>query len=178
MKADLAVAMGGRVAEEMIFGSDMVTSGASSDIKMATTLARAMVTQYGMSKNLGPLSYGENQEEVFLGHSISRTQNHSDDTQRKVDQEVRDLVEEGLATARKILKKEIDNLHAIAQALLEYETLSGEEIINLLKGKKPHRESPDDSKPESGSAVPVAGGKSKAKSKSRKPGGMKPQTEF
>ena len=182
MKADLAVAMGGRVAEEMIFGADMVTSGASSDIKMATSLARAMVTQYGMSKNLGPLSYGENQEEVFLGHSVSRTQNHSDETQLKVDHEVRDLVEEGLATARKILKKETDNLHKIAKALLEYETLTGDEIAALLKGKKPHRDAPDDEKPDAGSAVPAAGGKAKPKSKtksgSRKSGGMKPQTEF
>src|SRR5690606_2504543 len=92
LKADIAVAMGGRVAEELVFGYDKVTSGASMDIKMATQLARAMVTQYGMSDKLGPLAYGDNEEEVFLGHSVTRTQNLSDETQKLVDSEIHKVV--------------------------------------------------------------------------------------
>lgn len=143
MKADLAVAMGGRIAEELIFGHNKVTSGASSDIQMATSMAKAMVTRYGMSDAMGPLSYGENEQEIFLGHSVARQQNMSEDTQRKIDGEVRVLVEEGYATAKKICQEKMNDLHVIAKGLLEYETLSGEEIIGLLKGKSPHR--PDDS---------------------------------
>ncbi len=156
MKADIVVAMGGRVAEEIIFGKEMVTSGASSDIKMATAMAKAMVTQYGMSEKLGPLAYGDNQEEVFLGHSVARTQNVSDETQKLIDGEVHDFVESGYKVASELLNKHIDDLHIIAKGLLEYETLTGDEIKGLLKGEKPHRESPDD-KSDAGSAVPSAG---------------------
>ena len=142
MKADLAVAMGGRIAEEIIFGHEKVTSGASSDIQMATNMAKAMVTQYGMSDEMGPLAYGENEQEVFLGHSVARQQNMSEDTQRRIDAEVRKLVEEGYEMARKICQDKIADLHVIAKGLLEYETLSGDEIIGMLKGEPPHR--PDD----------------------------------
>ena len=158
LKADIAVAMGGRVAEEMTFGADKVTSGASSDIKMATNMARAMVTRFGMSDKLGPLAYGDNEEEVFLGHSIARTQNLSDDTQKLVDAEIYALVEEGLSTARTVLSDHENDLKLIAEGLLEYETLSGDEIIGFMKGEKPVRDSSDDgTKPDSGSAVPVTG---------------------
>ncbi len=179
-KADLAVAMGGRVAEEMIFGHENVTSGASSDIKMATSMARAMVTQYGMSDKLGPLAYGDNEEEVFLGHSVSRTQNLSDETQKVVDEEIHRIVDEGYATATKICKKYIKQLHTISKGLLEYETLSGEEIKNLLKGKPPIRDFDDDSggaKPAE-SAVPSTGKTKKARPKKGdepNTGGMEPQ---
>ncbi len=105
LKADICVAMGGRVAEEIVFGYDKVTSGASMDIKMATQLARAMVTQFGMSDKLGPLAYGDNEEEVFLGHSIARQQNLSDDTQKLVDQEIHGMVDEGYASARRIVEE-------------------------------------------------------------------------
>jgi cell division protease FtsH len=142
MKADLAVAMGGRIAEEIIFGHEKVTSGASSDIQMATNMAKAMVTQYGMSDEMGPLAYGENEQEVFLGHSVARQQNMSEDTQRRIDAEVRKLVEEGYEMAHMICQDKIADLHVIAKGLLEYETLSGDEIIGLLKGEPPHR--PDD----------------------------------
>src|ERR1700758_4413403 len=125
LKADITVAMGGRVAEEIVFGYDKVTSGASSDIKMATLLARAMVTQYGMSDKLGPLAYGDNEEEVFLGHSIARQQNLSDETQTIVDEEIHRIVDEAFEEARKIISDHIADLHAIARGLLEYETLSG-----------------------------------------------------
>ncbi|GAB4234983.1 MAG: ATP-dependent zinc metalloprotease FtsH [Methyloligellaceae bacterium] len=178
--ADLAVAMGGRVAEELIFGHDKVTSGASSDIKMATSMARAMVTQYGMSDKLGPLAYGDNEEEVFLGHSVSRTQNLSDETQKLVDEEIHRIVDEGYKTATKILKKHIDQLHIIAKGLLEYETLTGEEIKNLLAGKPPIRDV--DIEPSStgggASAVPSAGKAKPRKGKGKDEpdtGGMEPQ---
>jgi cell division protease FtsH len=130
----LAILMGGRVAEEEIFGHAKVTSGASSDISMATKMARAMVTQYGMSDALGPLAYGENEEEVFLGHSVARTQNMSQATVELIDKEIHRFVDDGLSYARKIIRENIDDLHNVAQALLEYETLSGDEIKSLLEG--------------------------------------------
>ncbi|WP_088347870.1 MULTISPECIES: ATP-dependent zinc metalloprotease FtsH [Rhodomicrobium] len=159
LKADICVAMGGRVAEEMVFGYEKVTSGASMDIKMATTLARAMVTQFGMSDKLGPLAYGDNEEEVFLGHSVTRTQNLSDDTQKLVDQEIHSIVDTGYANARRIIEENIDELHTLAKGLLEYETLSGVEIIDLLKGKPPQREftAKDDKGGRPSSAVPASG---------------------
>ena len=176
LKADLAVAMGGRVAEELIFGYDKVTSGASQDIKMATGIARAMVTQFGMSDKLGPLAYAENEEEVFLGHSVSRTQNLSDETQKIVDEEIHRLVDEGYSTARKITEDHIDQLHTIANALLEYETLTGKEIEDLLKGIQPVRDSGDDSdKTPSAPAVPTTGAANKPPRDEPGTGGMEPQ---
>ena len=122
--ADLAVAMGGRVAEEEIFGYEKVTSGASADIKMATGLARAMATEYGMSDKLGPLLYGDNQDELFLGRSMMQKSTHlSDETQQLVDAEVKRFVEDGYATAQRVIRENIDQLHAIAGALLEFESL-------------------------------------------------------
>ena len=140
MYSDIAVAMGGRIAEEIIFGHDKVTSGASSDIDMATKMAKNMVTKYGMSKELGPLAYGENEEEVFLGRSVTKQQNMSEDTARKIDLEVKKIVEKGYERATKVLTEKIDDLHKLAKALLVYETLSGDEIRDLiLKNIKPTR---------------------------------------
>ena len=140
MYANLAVAMGGRVAEEIILGHDKVTSGASGDIQMATGLARSMVTKWGMSDKLGPLLYAQNEEEVFLGHSVARTQNVSEATARLIDEEIRRFVEEAYEKARTILTDNLGDLHKIAQALLEYETLSGDEMQGLLRGEKIARE--------------------------------------
>jgi cell division protease FtsH len=142
MHSRLAVMMGGRIAEELIFGYDKVTSGASSDIAGATRLAKAMVTRWGMSEKLGPLAYADNEEEVFLGHSVTRTQNMSEETARLVDGEVRRFVEDAYGEARRILTDHIDDLHRIANALLEYETLSGDEIRGLMRGEAIDR--PDD----------------------------------
>jgi len=140
MYSDIAVAMGGRIAEELIFGHDKVTSGASSDIDMATKMARNMVTRYGMSKELGPLAYGENEEEVFLGRSVTRQQNMSEETAKKVDSEVKKIVEVGYERAKKVLTEKIDDLHKLAKALLVYETLTGDEIRDLiLKNIKPSK---------------------------------------
>jgi cell division protease FtsH len=143
MTSRLAIMMGGRVAEELIFGKHKVTSGASSDIQAATSLARNMVTRWGFSDELGTVCYGDNQEEVFLGHSVARTQNVSEDTAQKIDLEVRRLVQGGLDEARRILTERIEDLHTIAKALLEYETLSGEEVQNVIKGVKPNRDEPE-----------------------------------
>jgi len=157
MTSRLAIMMGGRVAEELVFGRDKVTSGASSDIEQATRLARMMVTRWGLSEALGTVSYGENQDEVFLGMSVSRTQNASEATVQKIDTEIRRFVEEGYNEATRILTEKRADLEALAKGLLEFETLSGEEIQELLKGKKPNRESVLEPTTPRTSAVPPAG---------------------
>ncbi|KQT24952.1 MAG: ATP-dependent zinc metalloprotease FtsH [Bradyrhizobium sp.] len=157
MTSRLAIMMGGRVAEELIFGREKVTSGAASDIEQATRLARMMVTRWGLSEELGTVSYGENQDEVFLGMSVSRTQNASEATVQKIDSEIKRLVEEGYKEATRILTEKRADLEALAKGLLEFETLTGEEIVDLLKGKKPNRESVLEPTAPRASAVPPAG---------------------
>jgi cell division protease FtsH len=175
MTSRLAVLMGGRVSEEIIFGKDKVTSGAQSDIEQATKLARAMVTRWGFSDELGTVMYGENQEEVFLGYSMGRQQNISESTSQKIDAEVRRLVEMGLAEATRIITEKRNDLEALAQGLLEYETLSGEEILGILQGRPPVRDTGDDPLPSRGpSPVPNTG------SNRPKPGpepGLEPQPQ-
>ena len=145
LKALLARMFGGRVAEELIFGADNVTNGASSDIQQATSMARRMVTEWGMSAALGPLRYGDNQDEVFLGHSVARQQLVSGATAKTIDEEIRKLIDEAETRARDVLRKHEDDLHKVAEALLEYETLSGEEIDALLRGEPVFR--PEDAEP-------------------------------
>ena len=159
LKADLAVAMGGRIAEEMIFGEEKVTTGASSDIKMATDIARRMVTEWGMSDKLGPLHYGSDQEEVFLGHSVAQTKNVSDGTAKIVDEEIRKIVEAAYARAQKVLTDNLDDLHKLAKGLLEFETLNGDEIKALLRGEPIIRSRPpeDDDQGKPKSSVPSGG---------------------
>jgi cell division protease FtsH len=135
LKAMIASLFGGRVAEEMIFGIDHVTTGASDDLKRATDIARRMVTEFGFSEKLGPLRYTPDQEEVFLGHSVAQQKNVSDATAELIDQEVRRFVEEGEAAARVILEEYKGDLEIVAKGLLEYETLSREEIEALLRGE-------------------------------------------
>ena len=147
MTSRLTILMGGRLAEEIIFGREKITSGASSDIDQATRLARAMVTKWGFSDRLGVVSYGENQDEVFLGHSVSRTQNVSEETARIIDEEVKRLVQAGYDEAKRILTERIEDLHKLAKALLEYETLTGDEITNALKGVMPRRDDAGDAGP-------------------------------
>ncbi len=160
MLADLAVAFGGRLAEEIVFGHEKVTTGAQSDIEQATRMARAMVTRFGMSDSLGPIAYAENQEEVFLGHSVSRTQNISEATAQKIDDEIHRIIDESYQRARDILTSRQSDLNVLARGLLEYETLTGDEIIALLKGIPPVRTPYEDpvlpSRGE-GTSVPVAG---------------------
>ncbi len=157
MLADITVAMGGRVAEEIIFGEKKVTSGASSDIEMATKMARNMVTKFGMSEKLGPLQYGENEEEVFLGRSVQRHQNVSEETAKLIDSEIRQIVDGCYDLAKKILNEKIEDLHALAKGLIEYETLNGDEIITLLKEGKIDRTNPEEEINNAGPSVPKSG---------------------
>lgn len=160
LKADLSVAMGGRIAEELIFGAEKVTTGASSDIRMATEMARRMVTEWGMSDKLGPILYGANQEEVFLGHSVAQSKNLSDETAAIIDSEIRQIVEAAYARSTSILTTNIGQLHDVAKALLEYEMLSGEEIKGLLRGEpiiRDDNDEPVNTGPRS--SVPSTGGK-------------------
>ncbi|MEO0392366.1 MAG: ATP-dependent zinc metalloprotease FtsH, partial [Pseudomonadota bacterium] len=144
LEADLAVAMGGRVAEEIIFGYEKVTTGASSDIQMATSMARRMVTEWGMSDKLGPLKYSEDQQEVFLGHSVAQQKNMSDATAQLVDSEIRSIVDGAYEHAKKVLTDNMDDLVKVSEALLEYETLTGDEIRKLLAGEELNRDDSDD----------------------------------
>ena len=173
MHANLSVSMGGRVAEELIFGYDKVSSGASSDIQYATSLARDMVTQWGMSDAMGPLQYEERQE-GYLGYGMSQRSAMSDETAQKIDAEIRKLVEGGHKRATDLLTEHNNQLHLLANALLEFETLSGEEINQLLEKGKFER---DDGKvikpspiPTVGTAIPKAG-----RGKSTPVGGATPQ---
>jgi cell division protease FtsH len=173
MTSRLAILMGGRIAEEMIFGKEKVTSGAQSDIDQATRLAKMMVTRWGFSPELGTVAYGENQDEVFLGMSMGRQQSVSEATARTIDSEVRRLVEGGLEDARRLLKERADDLETLAQGLLTYETLSGDEIKDLLDGKPPVRDV-DPTPPTRGSAVPTAG---RGKRNPNPDAGMEPQPQ-
>ena len=165
MKARLSLCFGGRIAEQLIYGADELNTGASNDIQQATDMARAMVMEYGMSEKLGWLRYRDNQDEVFLGHSVSRSQTVSEETSRMIDQEVRRLVEEGEDRARSVLTDNLDQLHRLAAALLEFETLTGEESKKAIAGEDIGREDPRDRAPRAlaigGSSIP----------KSRRPGG-------
>ncbi|GAA3841858.1 ATP-dependent zinc metalloprotease FtsH [[Pseudomonas] carboxydohydrogena] len=172
MTSRLAIMMGGRVAEEMIFGRNKVTSGASSDIDQATRLARMMVTRWGLSDELGTVAYGENNDEVFLGMQVNRQQNVSEATAQKIDSEVKRLVEEGYNEATRILTEKRDDLETLAKGLLEFETLSGDEITDLLNGKKPNRESVLEPATPRTSAVPPTG-----KPRPRPDAGMEPQPQ-
>jgi cell division protease FtsH len=148
LNADISVAMGGRVAEEMIFGHEKVTAGAASDIEQATKIARHMVTQWGMSDRLGPVGYAENTQEVFLGHAVTQSKNVSEATAQQIDAEIRRIIDDGYATARSILNDELDRLHDLASALLEHETLNGDEIGSILRGEPmPERASAADEPP-------------------------------
>ena len=136
MLSRLTILMGGRVAEELKFGYDQVTSGASADINAATNLARSMVTEWGMSDTLGPVLYSENSGEVFLGRSVTQNKNMSDETARLVDAEIKRLVLDGYHNATQILKEKRKDWETLAEALIEYETLTGDEIKAVLAGEK------------------------------------------
>ena len=173
MHANLSVSMGGRVAEELIFGYDKVSSGASSDIQYATSLARDMVTQWGMSDEMGPLQY-EERHDGYLGYGMSQRSAMSDETAKKIDAEIRKLVEGGHQRATELLTEHNDQLHLLANALLEFETLSGDEIKQLLETGKFEREDGAAAKPtgipQIGTAIPKAG-----RGKATPVGGASPQ---
>jgi len=158
--ADLAVAMGGRIAEELIFGEDKVTTGASSDIKMATNIARRMVMEWGMSDILGTVNYGNEQDEVFLGYQMGKQKQMSEETANKIDAEVRRIVDAAYNKAKTTLQENAQELENLAQALLEYETLTGDEIPRVVKGEKLNRSQfkDDDAEIIQTGSVPTAGG--------------------
>ena len=173
-KSKIAMAMGGKVAEELIFGKENVTSGASSDIQQVTNIARAMVTQFGMSEKLGNINYS-NEQQTYLGPQ-GNGMNASPDMQAMIDDEVRKLVDEGYATAVSILTKKKRDLKRLAEGLLEYETLTGDEIKKVIAGK-PLNRGQDDDEEDSGSAPSVtAVPKTKKKKPKAKPSGdMEPE---
>jgi cell division protease FtsH len=156
--AELTMAMGGRAAEEIIFGPDKVSNGAAGDIKMATDQARRMITEWGMSEKLGMIAYGDNSQEVFLGHSVTQNKNVSEATAREIDAEIKDIIDRAYAKARRILTENIEELHRLARGLLEHETLTGDEIRTVLRGEPVIRKVVDEPAPESRRAsVPTAG---------------------
>jgi cell division protease FtsH len=159
MKAELAMAMGGRVAEEVVFGADKVSNGASGDIKMATNMARMMVTEWGMSDKLGMVAYGENSQEVFLGHSVTQSKNLSEETARLIDAEIRSIIDTAYARATQVLTDHRDQLELLAKGLLEYETLSGDEIRQVIKGEPVVRNRPDEPVQSGRGSVPSSGGR-------------------
>ncbi|MGQ0502819.1 MAG: ATP-dependent zinc metalloprotease FtsH [Panacagrimonas sp.] len=137
LNSQICSLFGGRLAEEMIFGLDKITTGASNDIERATSIARNMVTKYGMSQVLGPLSYGEDNGEVFLGKSVTQTKNVSDDTANSIDREIRAVIDHNYATAKKILEDNLDKLHIMSEALLKYETIDSGQIDRIMRGLDP-----------------------------------------
>ena len=172
-EARLAVLFGGREAELILGGEKNVTNGATGDIQMATSLARSMITEWGMSEKLGRVRYNANEQEVFLGHSVAQSKNVSEGTAELIDQEVRRLIHEGEASAKSILKKRRADLHNLAKALLEYETLSGEDVKKVLAGGTLDREDKPPKKSESTPSVPRAG----TKRGSSGSGGLEPQPQ-
>jgi cell division protease FtsH len=156
--AELTMAMGGRAAEEIIFGPDKVSNGAAGDIKMATDQARRMITEWGMSDKLGMIAYGDNSQEVFLGHSVTQNKNVSEATAREIDAEIKDIIDRAYAKARRVLTENIEELHRLARGLLEHETLTGDEIRTVLRGEPVIRKVVDEPAPESRRAsVPNTG---------------------
>lgn len=177
IESQLAMVFGGRMAEELIFGKENITTGAGSDIQQATSMARRMVMEFGFSDKLGRLRYADNEEEVFLGHSVARTKNVSDATAALIDEEVRRIIDEAETKARKILTEHMDDLHRLANALLEYETLTGDEVKKAMLGEAITREDDTDAST-SGTgrkaSVPEAGKDRKPKGS---PGGFGPEPQ-
>ncbi len=158
LHARMKMAMGGRVAEELVFGPDKVSNGAAGDIKAATNIARTMVTEWGMSEKLGMIAYGDNSQEVFLGHSVTQNKNVSEATAREIDSEIKFIIDGAYSGAKTLLTERLDELHRLARGLLEYETLSGDEIRIVLRGEPVIRKVVDEPAPDSRRAsVPTAG---------------------
>jgi cell division protease FtsH len=176
LESRLAILFGGRTAEEIIFGLENVTTGAASDIQVATQMARAMITAYGMSDKLGRVRYQANEQEVFLGHAVTQHQNVSEATAQLIDQEVRRLIEEAEGKARQILTDHLDDLHTVAKSLLEYESLSNDEIDQALRGEKIVRDDTGGAGPghdrRRRASVPTSSGKPDAS-----PGGANPEPQ-
>ena len=151
LESQIASLFGGRIAEELIFGPESVTTGAQNDIQRATEIARNMVTKWGLSDKLGPLTYGEDDGEVFLGHSVTQHKNVSDGTAHDIDEEIRTFINNNYQNAERILKENIDKLHVMANALIKYETIDADQLKDIMDGKEPRPPSDwDDSEPTAG----------------------------
>jgi cell division protease FtsH len=177
ISARLAMMFGGRVAEEIIYGNEHITTGAGDDIRQATDLARRMITEWGMSERLGPLRYSENEQEVFLGHQVTQRKNVSEYTARLIDEEIHRVIAEAESTARQVLTEHKDDLHTLAKGLLEYETLSSDEVQKLLRGEPIDRSDPGGGEaPQPGrrASVPTSG---KAGRRGQAGGGLEPEPQ-
>jgi cell division protease FtsH len=176
LESRLAVMFGGRMAEELVFGAENVTTGAGNDIKQATEIARRMITEFGFSDKLGPLRYSDNQEEIFLGHSVTQQKHVSDSTARLIDEEVRRLIDDAERTARAILTEHREDLDSLSAALLEYETLSGDDVQCLLRGEPIYRPEPPGETKDAGrrTSVPTSGKKAGSE---KAPGGLGPEPQ-
>ena len=164
LESQICSLFGGRIAEELVFGAEKVTTGASNDIKRTTELARNMVTKWGLSDKLGPLTYSDEQEEVFLGHSVAQHKSVSDETAHDIDKEIRAIIERAYKRAEDILKKNLDKLHAMAEALIKYETIDSDQINDIMAGKEPRPPQDwEDSEP-----TPSSGDSTKSKSTEKK----------
>jgi cell division protease FtsH len=156
LESQISSLFGGRIAEEIIFGRDKITTGASNDIKRATDIARSMVTKWGLSEKLGPLAYGDEEEEVFLGRSVTQHKNVSDDTAHSIDSEIRAFIDRNYQRSEQILKDNLDKLKVMAEALIKYETIDSSQIDDIMAGKTPKDpEGWSDSEPKSGNGVGV-----------------------
>jgi cell division protease FtsH len=158
LESQIASLFGGRIAEELIFGADRVTTGASNDIERATMIARNMVTKWGLSDRLGPLAYGEDEGEVFLGRQVTQTKHMSDETAHAIDEEVRRVIDTSYERAKTILTDNLDKLHAMAAALVKYETIDEPQITDIMEGREPRP--PVDWKDEDAPGKPDVGGPS------------------
>jgi cell division protease FtsH len=165
LESQLCSLFGGRIAEALIFGTDSVTTGASNDIQRSTAIARNMVTKWGLSEKLGPMTYSEEDGEVFLGHSVTKHKEISDETARLIDSEIKDLIDKNYKKAEDILKKNIDKLHLMAEALIKYETLDTHQIGDIMEGRAPRP--PSDWGDDDGSTTGTLGKKTKKKKKKK-----------
>jgi cell division protease FtsH len=158
LESQITTLFGGRLAEEIIFGNDAVTTGAQNDIERATAIARDMVNKWGLSEGLGPLAYQESEGEVFLGQAVTQRKQISDETARQIDEEVRAIVERNYERARKLLTESLDRLHAMADALMRYETLDSAQIKDIMAGREPRPPQDPDGHRGSGRRSDVRGG--------------------
>jgi cell division protease FtsH len=159
LESQISSLFGGRLAEELIFGAEHVTTGASNDIERATAIARKMVTRFGLSDNLGPLAYGDEEGEVFLGHSVTQQRQVSADTAQSIDEEVRIIIDRNYRRSQDLLNANMDKLHAMADALLRYETIDRDQIDDIMSGR-PAREPQEDAGPTTpapGNSAPTGG---------------------
>jgi cell division protease FtsH len=154
LESQISSLFGGRIAEELVFGSDSVTTGASNDIERATDIARNMVTRWGLSSKLGPITYSEDEGEVFLGHSVTQHKSVSDETAHTIDEELRSIVDRNYDRARAILGEHVEKLHMMAEALIKYETIDSDQIDDIMAGKKPR--APSDWMDDEGDGTPLA----------------------